>query len=171
MDSAYHAWAVFWFHPYSIFLTDPRSKGIDRLITSEPTLDQGSVLPFRLLHRHLLMCQHYWSQIGQYGVASINLYFHPNTMYHRQGLYGEINRSGISHRHSSHIDTIAGIHSRTLIPDPSGVHNYSDAQWIRDQFWSNVGFTAVSLPHMDQKLSRFYSLKSIKSNEDYINTI
>ena len=26
--------------------------------------------------------------------------------------------SGISHRHSSHIDTIAGIHSRTLIPDP-----------------------------------------------------
>jgi len=42
---------------------DPRSKGIDRLITSEPTLDQGSVLPFRLLHRHLLMCQHYWSQI------------------------------------------------------------------------------------------------------------
>jgi len=25
-------------------------------------LDQGSVLPFRLLHRHLLMCQHYWSQ-------------------------------------------------------------------------------------------------------------
>jgi hypothetical protein len=25
VDSAYHAWAVFWFHPYSIFLTDPRS--------------------------------------------------------------------------------------------------------------------------------------------------
>ena len=24
--------------------SDPRSKGIDRLITSEPTLDQGSVL-------------------------------------------------------------------------------------------------------------------------------
>ena len=26
VDSAYHAWAVFWFHPYSIFLTDPRSN-------------------------------------------------------------------------------------------------------------------------------------------------
>ena len=25
-------------------ITDPRSKGIDRLITSEPTLDPGSVL-------------------------------------------------------------------------------------------------------------------------------
>ena len=29
------------------------------------------------------------------------------------------NGSGISHRHSSHIDTIAGIHSRTLIPGPT----------------------------------------------------
>ena len=58
----------YFYHRYlSGFLdrSDPRSKGIDRLITSEPTLDPGSVLPFRLLHRHLLMCQHYWSQIQQ----------------------------------------------------------------------------------------------------------
>jgi len=49
---------------------DPRSNnrawflmGRIRVRCSPRPLDQGSVLPFRLLHRHLLMCQHYWSQI------------------------------------------------------------------------------------------------------------
>ena len=39
----------------------------------------------------------------------------------------------ISHRHSSHIDTIAGIHSRTLIPDPTVEWLVQHHCRIRDQ--------------------------------------
>ena len=55
------------------------------------------------------------STIATYPVSLIALI--PDPRSRLQLLRGPLG-SGISHRHSSHIDTIAGIHSRTLIPDP-----------------------------------------------------